>query len=58
MKHILLLARNNLVLTSCAIVATCIVIVLAPWIIRFHATEFSTTPSDWGVFGDYLGGVL
>lgn len=58
MKQILALARKNLILTSCVILATCIVTVLAPWILRFHATDFSASPSDWGVFGDYLGGAL
>ncbi len=34
-----------------------IAIVLA-YIIRFISTGWSSDPADWGVFGDYLGGVL
>lgn len=31
---------------------------LVPWIIVFWSKSFSTNPADWGVFGDYIGGVL
>lgn len=36
----------------------CTVVVIAPWLWRFSASSFSTDPSNWGVFGDYFGGVL
>ncbi len=33
-------------------------VVLAPWIIQFAGSSFSSEPSNWGVFGDYFGGVF
>lgn len=58
MKQFLKFAKRNLILTSVAIVAVSTVIVLAPWILRFYTSSVSTDPSNWGVFGDYFGGVL
>lgn len=29
-----------------------------PWLITFRDAQWSTSPADWGVFGDYVGGVL
>ncbi|KFE99014.1 hypothetical protein [Chryseobacterium luteum] len=28
------------------------------YVINFHENDRSTDPADWGVFGDYLGGIL
>lgn len=58
MKHFLKFAKRNLVLTSTVVVAACTLVVVAPWLLRFHTSSLSTDPSNWGVFGDYLGGVL
>lgn len=46
--------------TSIAIIVliVCATAVVAPWIWKFSAFTLSTNPSDWGVFGDYFGGVL
>ncbi len=33
-------------------------LVLLPWALTFQSFSLSTDPSDWGVFGDYFGGVL
>ncbi|MEE5131406.1 hypothetical protein V2J82_13230 [Pseudomonas alliivorans] len=35
-----------------------IAIVCLPWVITFYDAPFSSEPGDWGVFGDYFGGVL
>ncbi|ELS43584.1 hypothetical protein [Pseudomonas syringae] len=43
--------------TLIAIAAT-IAIVSVPWVITFYDAPFSSKPEDWGVFGDYFGGVL
>lgn len=58
MKQLLNFVKRNLILTSASIVAVSIAIVLAPWIMRFSTSSVSTDPSNWGVFGDYFGGVL
>jgi len=34
------------------------VVAIAPWIITFGGRSLSPSPADWGVFGDYVGGVL
>ena len=34
------------------------VVTVAPWIVVFSGYSLSTSPADWGVFGDYIGGVL
>ncbi|BAV74980.1 hypothetical protein PCAU_2771 [Pseudomonas chlororaphis subsp. aurantiaca] len=49
-KKVLIAAALSLVVST--------LLVLAPWIIRFSGSTFSTDPSNWGVFGDYFGGVL
>jgi uncharacterized membrane protein len=36
----------------------CTTVVAAPWLWRFSGSSLSTSPSDWGVFGDYFGGIL
>lgn len=36
----------------------CTTAVAAPWLWQFSASGLSTSPADWGVFGDYFGGVL
>src|SRR5690242_2055719 len=28
------------------------------YILNFHSSKFSNDPTSWGVFGDYIGGVL
>jgi len=38
--------------------ATVCAVAIAPWIITFGGLSLSRTPADWGVFGDYVGGVL
>lgn len=40
-----------------ATAAAC-VLAIAPWVINFGGQSLSPTPADWGVFGDYIGGVL
>lgn len=35
-----------------------ILIAIAPWAYTFGNSPFSTNPANWGVFGDYFGGVL
>lgn len=37
---------------------TCTTAVAAPWLWQFSASGLSSSTSDWGVFGDYFGGVL
>lgn len=55
--------RHSLVIKNWAPIAivvliVCTVVVIAPWLWRFSASSFSTDPNNWGVFGDYFGGVL
>lgn len=38
--------------------ATACLVVITPWVISFGGKPFSSTPADWGVFGDYVGGAL
>lgn len=38
--------------------ATACVIAIAPWIFTFGWQPLSSMPTNWGVFGDYIGGVL
>lgn len=42
------------------IIFTAIVCILAiaPWVVTFWEQPLSNIPADWGVFGDYVGGVL
>lgn len=58
MKQISKIAKNHIILTSALLLILCSTIVLAPWLKWFHASSISTDPSNWGVFGDYVGGVL
>lgn len=58
MKQISKIAKNHIILTSALLLILCSAIVLAPWLKWFHASSISADPSDWGVFGDYVGGVL
>lgn len=39
-------------------IAVSVALVLLPWVATFYNAPLSTTPADWGVFGDYFGGVL
>lgn len=39
-------------------IAATIAIVSVPWAITFYDAPFSSKPEDWGVFGDYFGGIL
>jgi uncharacterized membrane protein len=34
------------------------IVTIGVYIVRFYKFRFSTDPGDWGVFGDYVGGVL
>ena len=36
----------------------CTTAVVVPWVWQFSASGLSKSPSDWGVFGAYFGGVL
>lgn len=38
--------------------ATACTVAITPWIITFGGQPLSPTPTDWGVFGDYIGGIL
>ncbi|MFK7698481.1 hypothetical protein [Pseudomonas caspiana] len=40
------------------VIAMSVTLVVLPWVATFHNAPLSTTPADWGVFGDYFGGVL
>jgi uncharacterized membrane protein len=48
--------RTIRVIATAVFISICVVII--PWLIAFHSNPFSTAPADWGIFGDYLGGVL
>lgn len=37
---------------------TACVLAIAPWLLNFWGQRLSPNPADWGVFGDYIGGVL
>jgi hypothetical protein len=39
-------------------IAVSVALVVLPWVATFYNAPLSTTPADWGVFGDYFGGVL
>lgn len=49
-KRYLLIAAGLLTLS--------IIIALLPWLYKFHNSTLSADPAIWGVFGDYIGGVL
>lgn len=36
----------------------CVAMVIGSYIYNFSSNPISSTPSDWGVLGDYFGGVL
>lgn len=39
----------------------CVIVIALPiafYVYRFSATEISSSPSDWGSFGDYIGGLI
>ncbi|HCR2080175.1 TPA: hypothetical protein ONC71_003890 [Enterobacter kobei] len=38
--------------------ASCLVIVIGSYILNFRSSSISNNPSDWGVLGDYFGGIL
>ncbi|HHR6046647.1 TPA: hypothetical protein ACS70H_003610 [Providencia alcalifaciens] len=38
--------------------ACCLVIIVGSYIFNFNNSSISNDPSDWGVLGDYFGGVL
>lgn len=44
--------------TAVFIIVCVVALTVAPWLIIFHNAPVSTDPAHWGVFGDYLGGVL
>jgi len=38
--------------------AFCLVIIIGSYILNFRSSPISNNPSDWGVLGDYFGGIL
>lgn len=38
--------------------AFCLAIIIGSYVLNFRNSSISNNPSDWGVLGDYLGGVL
>jgi len=50
--------NNNVLIIAMVSLVLSIVVVLIPWALQFSGSPISTNPSNWGVFGDYFGGVL
>lgn len=50
-------SKLNLRTVSLSLLAVCIV-VLAPYFLVFGDNKISESPADWGVFGDYVGGIF
>lgn len=48
---------NTQIFLVIAIVIACLATII-PWVITFGGNPLSSTPADWGVFGDYVGGTL
>lgn len=49
---------RKMALTISIAIFISVAIVVLPWAYTFYGTPFSTNPANWGVFGDYFGGVL
>jgi uncharacterized membrane protein len=49
--------KRTIIAITLAVVIS-VALVIAPWVYQFHGVSFSGDPANWGVFGDYLGGVL
>lgn len=50
--------HRKLVITIFIAIFVSVATVVLPWAYTFHNTPLSTDPANWGVFGDYFGGVL
>lgn len=53
--------KINKNILACILIWACIIIVAIPvsvYTLNFSSHKLSPNPSDWGVFGDYLGGVM
>ncbi len=48
----------DLVLKMILLLFIAALIIVLPWVLTFWNVGISNFPSDWGVFGDYLGGTL
>lgn len=46
------------VLAALILVATAFSLVLLFFVVQFHGAKLSSSPGDWGVVGDYFGGLL
>ncbi|VVN47619.1 hypothetical protein [Pseudomonas fluorescens] len=50
--------QRKLAITISITIFISVAIVVLPWAYTFYDTPISTNPANWGVFGDYFGGVL
>ena len=50
--------NNNFIKIVIVILSFFILVTLLLYILNFSGHVLSTDPSDWGVFGDYFGGIL
>src|SRR5689334_17213196 len=49
---------RSLLIALSIVMVLLILAVLAPYMIHFRNSCLSNKPSDWGTFGDYMGGIL
>ncbi|EPC9414991.1 hypothetical protein ACR3SC_004225 [Klebsiella variicola] len=50
--------ETKILIISVIILATGVTLVVGSYISNFRASSISSNPSDWGVLGDYVGGIL
>lgn len=51
--------KENLAIKCLALFfIVCMIIVIASYVINFKNSQVSNNPADWGVLGDYFGGIL
>ena len=54
-----IMKREKTVITFLMLVfAFCLAIIIGSYILNFRNSSISNNPSDWGVLGDYFGGIL
>lgn len=52
--------KNESIMKKWQVILLCVAVLLAPivcYYLKFRDYSISNNPSDWGVFGDYLGGI-
>ena len=49
--------KSHNILTAFMIVIAVCMLPIIPYIINFRRLTISDNPSDWGIFGDYVGGI-